>query len=381
MIVAACSAGEPTSSSRAPIGSPGPTVVPGPREPTRSALDDPADPTLPRPSIDLDELVSGGPPPDGIPPIDRPAFLPARDVDFIDADEPVLALEIAGDVRAYPVQVMIWHEIVNDVVGGIPVTVTYCPLCNSAVAFERTLGSRILDFGTSGLLYRSALVMYDRQTESLWSHFTGEAIAGALTGSELDTHAVATVSWRQFRSAYPDGLVLTRDTGVARDYGTNPYPGYDRVGTAPFLFRGETDGRLEAKARIVGIERNGDAVAVRLDELRRRGVVEVVVDGLPIVVFHVPGTASALDTASIASGVDIGTTGVFVARVRGADTTFRTGADGFVDAATSTTWDALGRPVGPAASAAPVPQLERVAHVDTFWFAWAAFRPATRIVG
>ena len=222
--------------------------------------------------------------------------------------------------------------------------------------------------------------MYDRQTESLWSHFTGQSVAGTLTGSRLDTYPVSTVSWAQFRDANPQGLVLSRDTGFDRDYGLNPYPGYDDVNTAPFLFRGETDGRLPAKTRIVGIEIDGDAVAIKLDDLARRGVVEVMVAGRPIVVFHRPGTASALDAASVAAGVDVGTTGVFVARVDGRDAKF-TARDGvFVDALTSTAWDVLGHATtGPASNSGAV--LEPVVHVDTFWFAWAAFRPESRIVG
>ena len=356
-----------------------PTVTAGAREGNTSALDNPDSPALPAPLIDLDELISGGPPPDGIPSIDRPVFLRADSADFLKDKEPVLALEVDGEARAYPVQVLIWHEIVNDVVAGVPLAVTYCPLCNSALAFDRRLGERILEFGTSGKLYRSALVMYDRQTESLWSHFTGEAVAGTLTGSRLDTYPVSTVSWAQFRDANPDGLVLSRDTGFDRDYGRNPYPGYDDVNTAPFLFRGETDGRLPAKTRIVGIEIDGDAVAIKLDDLARRGVVEVTVAGRPIVVFHRPGTASALDAASVDDGVDVGTTGVFVARVDGTSTTFKARNGVFVDAHTSTAWDVLGRATTGVSNAGAV--LEPVVHVDTFWFAWAAFRPASRIVG
>ena len=131
----------------------------GPREETPSALDDPADERLPTPIVDVNGLRSGGPPPDGIPPIDEPRFLEAADVDFLEDSEPVLALEIAGDARAYPLQIMTWHEIVNDTVGDVAVGVTYCPLCNTAIAFDRRLGDRVLSFGTSGMLFNSALVM------------------------------------------------------------------------------------------------------------------------------------------------------------------------------------------------------------------------------
>jgi hypothetical protein len=371
------SGGGPAGEGGAAVAEPAPTVAAGAREDTPSALDDPAHDAFPSPLIDLDELISGGPPPDGIPSIDQPTFVRVGEVDFLADDEPVLSLEVGDDVRAYPVQILIWHEIVNDVVGGTPLAVTYCPLCNSAVAFDRRLGERVLEFGTSGLLYQSALVMYDRQTESLWSHFTGQAVVGVLTGAELSAHPVSTISWSQFRDANPEGLVLTRDTGFNRDYGRNPYPGYDDVNTAPFLFEGESDGRLAAKTRVVGIEIDGDAVAVQLDELARRRTVPTTVAGREVVVFHRAGTASALDSSRIEDGIDVGTTGVFLAELDGRVLDFATAGDVFVDEQTGTTWDVLGRAIdGPAAGA----QLEPVVHVDTFWFAWAAFLPDTRIV-
>jgi hypothetical protein len=381
---AACSGGNPRGSGDAstaanqngPIVT-APLVAPSPREDTTSALGRPDDPRLPKPLIDLDELISGGPPPDGIPSIDAPKFHRTGDVGFLMDNEPVLAVEIQGDARAYPVQVLIWHEIVNDTVGGVPVAVTYCPLCNSAIAFDRRSGNRVLEFGTSGLLYRSALVMYDRQTRSLWSHFTGEAVAGVLTGTRLDNYPVSTVSWVDWRTAHPDGLVLSRETGFDRSYGRNPYPGYDDVNSSPFLFLGKTDDRLAAKARVVGIQNERDPVAVRLDRLADRGVIELTIEGRHVVVWHRPGTASALDKSRIDAGADIGATGVFAADIDGRALSFERRDDAFVDKQTGSRWDILGRGIaGPLADR----QLEPIPHVDTFWFAWAAFRPQTRVV-
>ena len=342
-----------------------------------SALDDPRAPGLPAPLIDLERLLAGGPPPDGIPPVDEPTFLRVPDVDFLDDGEAVLALEIDGDVRAYPIQIMTWHEIVNDTVGGIPVTVSFCPLCNSAVAYDRRLDGAVLDFGTSGMLYNSALVMYDRQTETLWSHFTAEALVGTSTGATLDTIPVSTVSWADFREAHPEGLVLSRQTGHVRDYGRNPYPGYDEPGEAPFLFDGEVDGRLAVKERVVGLEGGGAGVAVRTAELAEAGVVEVTLAGRELVVWLQAGTASALDDATVAGGRDVGATGVFEPVVDGRRLSFTRTDDGFVDDQTGTQWDIFGRAVGgPLAGAA----LEPYPHVDTFWFAWAAFLPDTDVV-
>ena len=335
----------------------------------------------PEPLVDLDDIRSGGPPPDGIPSIDDPSFVSASDVDFLEENEPVLAVAVNGEARAYPVQIMTWHEIVNDTVGGLPVAVTYCPLCNSAVVYDRRLDDRILEFGTSGLLLNSSLVMYDRQTETLWSHFTGAGIVGELTGEELNTLPAATVAWSTWRDANPDGLVLSRDTGFDRAYGRNPYPGYDDVNSQPFLFDGEVDGRYTAMTRIVGIEGDGEALGVPLASLQETGVVESELAGDALVVFWTPGTASALDGFEVAEGDDVGATGVFIPDADGQTLTFSAtegGADqSFVDAETSSTWNVLGQAIdGPLAGT----QLEALPHVDTFWFAWSAFQPDGAII-
>jgi hypothetical protein len=348
-----------------------------PRERTVSALSDPVAGGLPRPLVDPAEILSGGPPPDGIPAIDHPRFDRAGAVSWLHDREPVLALTVGADSRAYPIQVVIWHEIVNDTVGGVPVAVTYCPLCDSAIAFDRRLGARTLDFGTSGRLYRSDLVMYDRQTQSLWSQFIGTAIAGVLTRSQLSTLPVAIVSWADWRAAHGDGWVLSRDTGFQRDYGTNPYAGYDDVHSPPFLFRGDIDGRLPPKARLVGVRTGDAAVAVLLDELRAHHVITAQLAGRPLVIWERDGTASALDSAALAEGREVGATGVFDSRLDGRILHFTSAGGGFRDLATQSTWNVLGQAVrGPLAGRSLVP----VEHVDTFWFAWAAFLPQTQIV-
>jgi Protein of unknown function (DUF3179) len=383
LVAAACGDDDGDASSSGASAAGGSTaatvdqVAASPVEHVPSALEDPNDDRFPEPLVDPGELLSGGPPPDGIPAIDEPKFLSPGRVDFVGETEPVMALEIGDDARAYPLQIMIWHEIVNDTVDGVPVAVTYCPLCNTAIAYDRRLGDRVLDFGTSGMLYNSALVMYDRQTESLWSHFTARAIVGHLAGQELDRYPVDIVAWGDWRDAHPTGLVLSRDTGHERDYGRNPYPGYDDIDSPAFLFEGEVDGRLAAKERVVGIERGGDAVAVRTTELADAGVLEVEVGGDRLVVWLDPGTASALDTGSVAGGRDVGATGVFVPEADGRELTFARTADGFVDDQTASRWNVLGQAIdGPLTGAA----LEPVIHVDTFWFAWGAFVPDPEVV-
>jgi hypothetical protein len=345
---------------------------------------------LPRSLVALDEIVSGGPPPDGIPPIDRPKFVTVRQAGAWLADEePVLLLERGGDARAYPLQIMTWHEIVNDVVGGDPITVTFCPLCNSAIAFERehettreagaVLGKRaaVLDFGTSGRLYRSNLVMYDRQTKSLWIQFTGKAVAGPFVGAELEKVPVQIVAWDQFSRAHPDGRVLPRDTGNPRDYGSNPYAGYDSVDSSPFLYTGPNDGRLRPMERVVTVSSGKTSRAFTYRALRKVAAEGAAVVGEnDLVVFYQRGTVSALDETNIASSSDVGATGVFRPAARGRALTFRVEKGKVLDEQTGSAWSIEGRAThGPLRGA----KLEPVVHDDTFWFVWAAFRPQTSI--
>lgn len=352
-------------------------VASTPKENVPSALKRPLPEGLPPPLVDMDRVISGGPPPDGIPPIDKPRFHKAGDVTFLEDQEPVIAIEVSGEARAYPVQILTWHEIVNDTIAGEPMSVSYCPLCNSAIAYDRRLGERILDFGTSGRLYNSALVMYDRQTESLWSHFSAQAIAGILTGEELERHPTAMVGWGEWRKANPDGLVLSRETGHSRDYGRNPYSGYDDINQSPFLFDGDADGRMPPMTRVVGLREGDDALAVRLEPLLETGVIEVELGDRDVVVWAKPGTASALDEAGIADGRDVGTTGAFVPVVDGQRLDFEWHDDGFRDVQTGSQWNVLGEAVRGSLMGA---RLERVEHVDTFWFAWAAFLPDSMVI-
>ncbi len=343
-----------------------------------SALEDLRDAAFPPPLIDPDAVRSGGPPPDGIPSIDYPHFQAVDEVSWLDDREPVLSLTVGGETRAYPIQVMTWHEIVNDTVGGVPVAVTYCPLCNSGVAFERRAAGRLLSFGTSGLLYEDNLVMYDRQTETLWPQLTGRASIGVLTGTRLTAIPMGAVTWGDFREAHPTASVLSRNTGHDRPYGTNPYVGYDDESGAPlFDLSRPADPRLPVKARVIGIDVAGDQVALPREGLRRRPVTGIEVGGMRLVVLHEPGQASALDTREIRDGRDIGTVAVYRAEVDGTATRFRVEAGRIVDVATGSTWDVLGRAVsGPRRG----DQLPAVQFLDTFWFAWVAFHPDTRLL-
>ncbi len=348
-----------------------------PVEEVDSALRNINNVNFPDPLISPEEVRSGGPPPDGIPPIDEPKFQTADSVDWLSNVEPVLSVEVNGEVRAYPIQVMTWHEIVNDTIGGVPVTISYCPLCNSALAYDRRVGDRIFDFGTSGNLFNSSLVMYDRQTESLWTHFDGRAVIGVLTGEQLITLPVATTSWQSFRDAHPDSLVLSKDTGFRRDYGRNPYPGYDDVNTNPFLFGGSVDGRLAAKARVLVVRSvDGPAVALPLESLFEQLVVPFTAQGREVVAVLQRGTATALDESDLASGYDQGATAVFAAEFEGEQLDLASVSDGFLDNSSGVTFDIFG-----VATDGSGMRLEVIEHLDTFWFAIGAFEPDTEVIG
>lgn len=265
-------------------------------------------------SIDLGEIMSGGPPRDGIPPIDEPAFMPIENIRDIAPNEPVVGLAIAGEWRAYPLRQLMWHEIANDRIGDVPVSITFCPLCNAVIVFDRRVDGKILDFGTTGRLRNSDLLMWDRQTESWWQQFTGEAIIGAMTGTRLKVLPSRLESFAEFRDRAPaDAQVLIPNGKHRRAYGRNPYVGYDSL-ARPFLYDGEVPDGIEPLARVVSLE--GKREAWSLDLLRQKKTVTT--DG-GIVLNWSPGQASALDTERISEGRDVGTV---IARKDGQDVAY-----------------------------------------------------------
>ena len=327
-------------------------------------------------SVDFEEIFSGGPPRDGIPPLDSPRFESVSSAEgWIEDQEPVILFDFEGVARAYPLQILTWHEIVNDETNGTPVAVTFCPLCNTALVFRRpVVNGEILSFGTSGNLRFSDLVMWDRQTESWWQQFNGEAIVGDLTGTRLELLPSSIISWADFKANHPDGEVLSIDTGHSRSYGRNPYSGYDNINSYPFAFTGDLDSQLPPMARVLGIQlADGDGGAFSLELLMAEMVLNETIGGTSLAIFWKPGTASALDSSSIAAGRDVGSTGVFLNAVGDQALTFLPAEAGvFRDQETGSSWNILGEAIdGPLAGA----QLVALPHHDTFWFAWAAFVP------
>ncbi|MBE1284702.1 MAG: DUF3179 domain-containing protein [Rhodobacteraceae bacterium] len=244
------------------------------------------------------EILSGGPPKDGIPALDAPKFQPAGQERRIGDREPVITVEVPGaEPRAYPIRYLTWHEIVNDTVGGVPVAVTFCPLCNSGITFDRRVRGQVLSFGVSGKLRHSDMIMYDRETHSWWQQAIGQAIVGELTGAELKTLPTWMESWQEFTVRNPDGLVMA-EPDFNRAYGRNPYKGYDSL-TRPFLYSGELPPHgIPALERVVRV---GDR-AWPLTRLAR----DMTVQEAGVTISWRPGQASALDTGTIGKGRGVG---------------------------------------------------------------------------
>ena len=248
-------------------------------------------------TIDLAEIRSGGPPKDGIPSLDMPDFIPLSEADY-EPQAPLISVAFDGEARAYPLSILIWHEIVNDQIGQMSFSVTYCPLCNTSVVFDRNHGKQTLDFGTTGQLRHSDLVMYDRQTESWWQQYNGEAIAGALAGQVLTILPSRLESFAEFSERHPTGTILDIPSDHQRPYGITPYNGYDSS-RYPFLYEGSLPEGIGALERVVVV--NDEAIALfHLMQARRleRGDIRLTWNS---------GQASALDKAVISEGRDVGT--------------------------------------------------------------------------
>lgn len=319
---------------------------------------------------------------DGIDPIDAPTFASVSDApSYMKPREPVIAIEINGDARAYPLAMLMWHEIANDVVGGQPITVTFCPLCNTAISFDRVVDGVELTFGTTGKVRNSDLVMWDRQTQSWWQQITGEAIVGhyAGLGTELEVINSPIIAWETFAEQYPEGLVMERifdEVGFpVKSYDLAPYAGYDSVDVSPFAFDGEIDGRLPANLRVLTVELGDSVVAYPFPFLEESKVLNDSINDTDVVVFFDNGTLSAF-IDSLETKLTSGSTTVFERTLDGQSLTFQVTEDGIRDIETGSLWNLLGVAVDGELTGA---KLEPVIHANHFWFAWAVFQPETVI--
>ncbi len=322
----------------------------------------------------FDEIISGGVPRDGIPPIDDPSFESIADASgWLQPQSPVIAFELNGIARAYPLAILTRHEIVNDMVDDVPVAVTFCPLCNSALVFERTVDEQVLRLGVSGLLRNSDLIMWDDVTQSWWQQFTGEGIVGEYTGTTLTFLPSQVVGFSAFAEQYPEGEVLAR---AGRDYGSNPYVGYDSS-AQPFLFRGELDDRLFPTDRVLAGLIGGEAMAYPFAILSEEVVINDTVGERAVVAFWQPGATSALDQSSIDDSRDVGMAALYNRDLDGEVLTFSVDDDGIIrDDQTGSRWNVFGTAVEGDLSGS---QLRQELAFPHFWFAWVAFRPETRL--
>jgi hypothetical protein len=323
--------------------------------------------------VDLNEIQSGGPPKDGIPPVDNPEFDSVAEANkWLDAREPVVVVSAGGQVKAYPLQILTWHEIVNDQVGDTPVSVTFCPLCNASIVFDRRSGGEVLDFGTTGNLRKSDLVMYDRQTESWWQQLTGQAIVGEKTGTVLERVPASIVAYQDFRDAYPAGPVLSRRTGHYRSYGNNPYRGYDSVEDQPFLFFDPVDKRLPPMERVLNVSIGGEHKLYPFSVFKSNPVINDEVGGTPVVVFSRQGTLSVLDGSVIADSREIPSATAYDRRLDGRVLDFEMRDGHMVDRQSGTRWNLFGTATeGDLAGR----QLTAAGAGVHFAFAWLAFNP------
>ena len=330
-----------------------------------------------RRTVELDSIRSGGPPKDGIPSIDEPRFVSVGAArEWIEPKEPVIVVALGGEVRAYPLQILTWHEIVNDRVGGVPVAVTFCPLCNAAIVFDRRLDGEAVEFGTTGRLRKSDLVMYDRRTESWWQQFTGRAIVGEYAGRELGQIPSRLVAFGDFAAAHPDARVLSRETGHEKPYGINPYRGYDTIGSNPFLLDEPADPRLPAMERVLAVDAGQRAHVFPLSALAGAPLQNRVIEGRPIVVVATRELRSVLDREEIAESRTVPAANAFDRRVDGRALTFALDGDAILDEQTGSRWNVLGEAIAGPLEGRRLQPVEGGVH---FAFAWLAFRPDTVI--
>jgi hypothetical protein len=312
--------------------------------------------------VSLDQIVSGGPPPDGIPSIDSPVFISINEGDKFLADtDKVVGININGDVRAYPLQILVWHEIVNDNIGGLPVAITYCPLCFTNQVFSRTVNNTILEFGTSGKLYNSNLVMYDRSSKSLWSQALGQGIVGKYAGINLQKLPFDLAYWKDWKQLYPQSKVLSKDTGSPRPYGADPYEDY--YNSSDILFPiSNRDDRLGLKEIVVGLQNDGLTKAYKMQDIEKLKVINDKLSNKSVTLF----SSYPLMVRAFDSSFD-GQTFTFQ---------YNFTSNNFIDKQTGSQWDFEGISInGPLKGK----QLLRLPFDEGYWFEWIAFHPNSKI--
>ena len=309
--------------------------------------------------IPLDKIKSGGPPKDGIPSIDDPKFAEVEGSQFVRDSDVVIGLEINGDARAYPLFILVWHEIVNDNVGGVPVAVTYCPLCYTNQVFERVINGQEVEFGTSGKLYNSNLLMYDRLTDSYWSQGLGYAVTGDLTGTALKILPFDVITWGDWKKLHPDTVVLTTDTGHLRSYATDPYGDYY---TDPrIIFPVDNmDDRMHPKEIILGFFEDGIYKAYKQNDVETFTVINDDIGNTSLMLMSLFSQNSRAFDRNLDDQV--------------LEFEFVDGK--ILDTKTQSEWNYDGLAISGLLEGS---QLTRLPMSPGFWFEWVAFHPETEV--
>lgn len=327
-------------------------------------------------SIPYSELLSGGPARDGIPPLDKPKFVTIKQAKtFLKDDEPLIFVSINNEKKAYALSILIWHEIVNDSLGNEKILVTFCPLCNASIVFSRMIDGVLHDFGTSGLLRKSDLVMYDRQNESLWQQFTGEAIVGDSLGKTLKLLNSSIVSFKDIYTHHPSTMILSQDTGYKREYGKNPYSGYDDINSSPFLLQEDIDDRMPPMRRVATLSINNRDKAYSYKLLKTKKVINDRFENKDLVLFYKNNVLSALDKSKIKDSKKVGSASIFESKLKGEVLEFYYDK-GFYDKKTKSLWNIFGLAIEGKLKGS---QLKKITFGSHFWFAWVVFKPNTVI--
>ena len=311
--------------------------------------------------IPLDKIKGGGPPKDGIPSIDNPVFVNAQDANFMSDSDTVIGLEINGEKKAYPLFILVWHEIVNDKISDVPVSVTYCPLCYTNQVFERKINGQEVEFGTSGKLYNSNLLMYDRLTESYWSQALGMAVKGELSGYRLDLIPFDVITWGDWKKLYPDTLILTTDTGHIRSYATDPYGKYYTEPRIMFPVE-HSDDRMHAKEIIIGFNQDGVYKAYKQNDVETQTLISDFIGDVPVMLVSLYSENSRAFERSINEQI--------------LDFEYSDGK--IIDIQTNSEWNYDGLAISGQYAGT---QLERLPIEPGFWFEWVAFHPQTLVYG
>ncbi len=309
--------------------------------------------------VPLEKIVSGGPPRDGIPSIDNPKFVSAEKATFMQDGDIIIGLQHNGISKVYPLKILVWHEIVNDDIGSLPVAVTYCPLCFTNMVFDRTIDGQVVEFGTSGKLYNSNLVMYDRLSESYWSQGMAKGIVGKYSGYELKRVPFDLVYWKEWKELYPNSLVLSTDTGSTRPYGVDPYGDYYTSSEIYFPVE-HRDDRLGPKELVMGLEHKNNYKAYKLDDIEKQQVINDSVEEKKVLLLSLhPFMSRAYDRT-----------------LEGKVLEFQLNDNTLIDKQTGSVWNFDGQAISGQLEGK---QLTRIALDPSFWFSWTAFHPDTAL--